>query len=209
MLAHVAARVASELDFITLGLAVISVCHLLRVGEVSSIGCRDISTVRRISFYHSKCANCWVTVPMGVWGEAWRSGPTIYPSRRVPPYCSPECGPFFGDQPPTRRDGMHGDPLGPPCSPGQALHSPSSLSGVGGSVNDKLGTIRHCRYHGMSPSPSTFRGPMENEGWSYVPRRRSKSGPRTCYPWSRVPSQNHRPSPWSGTTAMTTSHPPH
>ena len=81
-------------------------------------------------------------------------GPTVYPSWRVPLYCSPKCGPYFGDQPPTRRDGMHGDTLGPPCSPGQALHSQSSLSGVGGSVSDKLGTICHRRYHGMSPSPS-------------------------------------------------------
>ena len=104
---------------------------------------------------------------------------------------------------------MHGDALGPPCSPGQAQHSPSSMSGGGGSVNGKLGTIRHRRYHGMSRSPSTFHGHMESEGWSYVPRRRSTSGPRTCYPRSRVPSQNHRLSPWSGTIAMKTSDPPH
>ena len=71
MLAHMAARVASELDFITVGLAVLSVCHLLRVGEVSSIRRRDISTSRHISFYHSKCANRWVTATMGAWGEAW------------------------------------------------------------------------------------------------------------------------------------------
>ena len=70
MLAHMAARVASELDLITVGLAVISVCHLLRVGAVSSIRRCGISTVRRDSFYHSKCANCWVTAPMGVWVEA-------------------------------------------------------------------------------------------------------------------------------------------
>ena len=72
MLAHMAAKVASEPDFITVGLAVISVCHLLRVGEVSSIRRSDISTVRRISFYRSKCANRGVTAPKGAWGEAWR-----------------------------------------------------------------------------------------------------------------------------------------
>ena len=48
MLAHKVARVASELDFITVGLAVISVCHLLSVGEVSSIRRCDVSTFRRI-----------------------------------------------------------------------------------------------------------------------------------------------------------------
>ena len=70
MLAQMAARVASELHFIIVGLAVILVCHLLRMGDVSSIRRCDISTVRRISFYHSKCANRWVTTLMGAW-EAW------------------------------------------------------------------------------------------------------------------------------------------
>ena len=42
-------------------------------------------------------------------------------------------------------------------------------------MNGKLGTIRHRRSHGMSSSPSTYRGPMENKGWNYVLRRRSNS----------------------------------
>ena len=138
-----------------------------------------------------------------------RPHPTAYPSRRVPVSCNAKCGPYFGDRPPTMLVGMDDDALGPPCLPGQDRPLPSSLSGVGGSVNGKLGTIRHRRSHGTSSSPSTCRGPMENKGWSYVLRRCSNSGPRACYPWSRVPSQKHRPSPWTGTTAMPTSDPPH
>ena len=40
----------------------------------------DISTVRRLSFYHSKCANRWVTAPIGAWGEAWRGALACSPS---------------------------------------------------------------------------------------------------------------------------------
>ena len=72
MLAHMAAHVDTDLAFVTLGLAVLSVCHLLRVGEVASIRKSDLCTERRLSFYHSKGANRWITAPMGAWGEAWR-----------------------------------------------------------------------------------------------------------------------------------------
>ena len=64
MLAHMAAHVDTDLAFVTLGLAVLSVCHLLRVGEVASITKSDLCTERRLSFYHSKGANRWVTAPV-------------------------------------------------------------------------------------------------------------------------------------------------
>ena len=47
---------------------------------------RDISTVRRLSFYHSKCANCWVTAPIGAWGEAWRGALACSPSLPSTPF---------------------------------------------------------------------------------------------------------------------------
>ena len=59
---------------------------------------------------------------------------------------------------------MHGDALGPPCSPGQALHSPSSLFVVGGLVNDKLGTIRHRRSGG-----GRFCGERQHGGFYITP----------------------------------------
>ena len=136
------------------------------------------------------------------------SGPTGYQSQRVPPSCSPKCGPYFGDRPPTMLAGLHGDALGPSFLPRRVRLSPSLPSGVGGSVNGKLGTTRHCRSHETLSSPSTYRGSMDNERLSYILRPRSNYGPTTCYPWSRVPSQNNCPSPWTGKTALKTCDPP-
>ena len=101
-----------------------------------------ISTVRRISFYHSKCANRWVTAPMGAWGEAWRGTLARSPSIAVRPNCLPIAAGsvvlqsqmralFWGSA--AHDAGWHawrrfgaadGDTLGPPCLPGYARLSP-------------------------------------------------------------------------------------
>jgi len=72
MLHLMAQQLRDSWDFVTIGMAVLSVVLLLRVGEASSIRLSDLSTPRRIAFFHSKRANRRVTASLGAWGEAWR-----------------------------------------------------------------------------------------------------------------------------------------
>ena len=222
MFAHMSDQAHDPWDFITVGMAVLSTTLLLRVGEAASIHLADISTTRRVSFFHSKRAGRWVTTSLGARGEALCCALAKCPqvrsrSQYVPIAIGSDalklsmCRLLSGSG--AQCAGWHSW-----RRMGAAL---LAWAGAAVWVSPRWGrwlSERQAQYysspllHWSVHFPIDLPSPTESRGIQLRPTAAFQLWPENllsiCYPWSRVPVKNRRSSPWSGVTPVMTSHPP-